>query len=355
LITVTRFDPVSPARRHPDLAASGWTRDSPATLWIDLEAPTDEELRLLENPFAFHPLAIEDCLTPEHQPKIEDFGPYLFLIFRGVDLEPPADHFETIKLAAFLGPNYLITYHRRPMRSVAAVRTKYAHDEKGDLFRGVDYLLYEILDHMIEFYFPVLERIEEEIRRELAEGRFWNREEIAAEEARRYFADRGEEYKVELVDTADEVTRTAGCHGFLFPGRDSGLFGTFYELLIGAGGDLFDDDLQPAFDSPAGRWAVEQIVELHHTRRVTPRDLANWHYDEISASFRAGDAAMVSDWPGSYHLYRDPATCAVADRVGLALLPAGPAGRRAARAATAWWSRVRASRRSGGPASPAPA
>lgn len=134
----------------------------------------------------------------------------------------------------------------------------------------------------------------------------------------------------ELIDTADEVTRASGCHGFLFPGRDSGLFGTFYELLIGAGGDLFDDDLQPAFDSPAGRWAVEQIVELHHTRRVTPRDLANWHYDEISASFRAGDAAMVSDWPGSYHLYRDPATCAVADRVGLALLPAGPAGRRAA-------------------------
>ena len=53
---------------------------------------------------------------------------------------------------------------------------------------------------------------------------------------------------------------------------------------------------------------------------------ADWHYDEISASFRAGDAAMVSDWPGSYHLYRDPATCRVADRVGLALLPAGPAG-----------------------------
>ena len=69
---------------------------------------------------------------------------------------------------------------------------------------------------------------------------------------------------------------------------------------------------------------------LHQHRRVTPRDLTNWHYDEISASFRAGEAAMVSDWPGSYHLYRDPATCRVADRVGLALLPAGPAGIRAA-------------------------
>ena len=115
-------------------------------------------------------------------------------------------------------------------------------------------------------------------------------------------------------------------YGFLFPGRDSGLFGTFYELLVSAGGKLFDDDLRPAFASAAGHWAVEQIADLHQRRRVTPRDLTHWHYDDISASFRAGDAAMVSDWPGSYHLYRDPATCRVADRVGLALLPAGPGG-----------------------------
>jgi threonyl-tRNA synthetase len=58
-----------------------------------------------------------------------------------------------------------------------------------------------------EFREPIseaaLERIEEEIRRELAEGRSWTREEVAAEEAKRYFAEQGEDYKVELVDTAD--------------------------------------------------------------------------------------------------------------------------------------------------------
>jgi multiple sugar transport system substrate-binding protein len=139
----------------------------------------------------------------------------------------------------------------------------------------------------------------------------------------------------DLFDTAAELTRGAEgegspFYGFLFPGRDSGLFGTFYELLIGAGGRLFDDDLNPAFDSASGRWAVEQIVDLHRVREVTPRDLGGWHYDEISACFRDGQAAMVSDWPGSHHLYRDPATCRVADKVGLALLPAGPAGRRGA-------------------------
>jgi threonyl-tRNA synthetase len=60
-----------------------------------------------------------------------------------------------------------------------------------------------------DFEFPepigeeALERIEEEMRKELAEGRSWNREEVAAEEAKRYFAEQGEDYKVELVDTAE--------------------------------------------------------------------------------------------------------------------------------------------------------
>jgi multiple sugar transport system substrate-binding protein len=134
---------------------------------------------------------------------------------------------------------------------------------------------------------------------------------------------------VDLVDVAEFFTRD-GLHGFLFPGRDSGLFGTFYEMLIGAGGDLFDAALRPTFDSPEGEWAAGLLAELHHVRRVTPRELPAWHYDEISAAFREGRAAMVCDWPGSYHLYKDSATCRVADVVALAPLPAGPAGIRAA-------------------------
>ena len=146
-------------------------------MWVDLETPTAAELKLLEDPFAFHPLAIEDCLTPEHQPKIEDFGPNLFLIFRGIDFNPPVGDFQTIKLAAFLGPNFLVTYHRLPMRSIGAVREKYDHDESGQLFRGVDYLLYEILDHLIEFYFPILEAVEGEI--EAVEDRIFTRDDAS--------------------------------------------------------------------------------------------------------------------------------------------------------------------------------
>ena len=133
----------------------------------------------------------------------------------------------------------------------------------------------------------------------------------------------------ELAEVAGFFTRP-GLYGFLFPGRDSGLFGTFYELLVGAGGELFDPALRPAFDSEAGVWAAGFLADLHHRRRVTPRELPSWHYDAISAVFREGRAAMVCDWPGSYHLYVNPRTCAVWDRIGLARLPAGPTGGRAA-------------------------
>jgi multiple sugar transport system substrate-binding protein len=147
-------------------------------------------------------------------------------------------------------------------------------------------------------------------------------------------------YRTDLIDVPPETwtelaaaasgLTTPEFYGFLFPGRDSGLFGTFYEMLVGAGGALFDDDLRPAFDSAAGAWAAGLLAELHHERRVTPAALPGWHYDEISASFRAGDAAMVCDWPGSYHLYTRETTCGVWDRIGLAPLPAGPAGVNAA-------------------------
>lgn len=166
MVRMFRFSPDGSVRRFDEPAAApGWTSGGTDSVWIDLEAPSDDELTILADPFHFHPLAIEDCLTPEHQPKVEDFGGTLFLIVRGIDFTPPVAGagFQTLKLAAFLGPDYLVTYHRRPMRSVGLVRDRYDQKSGHGLFRGVDHLLYEILDHLVEYYFPVLESLEEEI------------------------------------------------------------------------------------------------------------------------------------------------------------------------------------------------
>ncbi|MBW3661172.1 MAG: magnesium/cobalt transporter CorA [Gemmatimonadetes bacterium] len=165
MVTILRFHPDRPPELASAFDPAAWPPAEGDSVWIDLEGPDTEELALLEDPFRFHPLAIEDCLTPEHQPKIEDFDAYLFLIFRGIDFGANgAQEFQTLKLAAFLGPSWVVTYHRAPMRSVRTVREKYTHgDTAGLAARGMDHLLYEILDHMIEYYFPVIEAIEEEI------------------------------------------------------------------------------------------------------------------------------------------------------------------------------------------------
>src|SRR6185436_3606870 len=118
-------------------------------------------------------------------------------------------------------------------------------------------------------------------------------------------------------------------YGFAFPGRHSGLFGTFYEMLGMAGGDLFDADLKPIFNSEAGEWALSFLHRLHSVDCVTPPDLIeNWYYDEISDRFRKGDVLMIGEWPGFYGLYQKRETCKIFDQFDVVSYPAGPAGSR---------------------------
>jgi|GEM_PF-234895 len=119
----------------------------------------------------------------------------------------------------------------------------------------------------------------------------------------------------------------ANIRGFAFPGRSSGLFGTFYELLVMEGGELLDADLEPVFDSPKGERALEYLRDLFLNGSV-PRDLPNWHFDDVSAAFRDGMLAMVGDWPGYYGLHRDPAHSVAADSLAFARYPAGSTGKR---------------------------
>ena len=143
-------------------------------------------------------------------------------------------------------------------------------------------------------------------------------------------------YRADLIDapqTWDEAAQLMVKHkrddfyGFAFPGRHSGLFGTFYELLGMAGGDLFDSELNPIFNSEAGKWSLNYLYRVHSVECVTPSDLLeNWYYDEISGRFRAGDVLMVGDFPGFYGLYQKRETCKVFDQFDVAVYPAGPAG-----------------------------
>lgn len=130
----------------------------------------------------------------------------------------------------------------------------------------------------------------------------------------------------ELLEFARKQNAPPESYGFLFPGRESGLFGTFYELAEMAGAHLFPGDLVPDIENEGGRWAL-RFLRTCYAEGLTPRALPEWHYDKVHECFRGGHAAMVGDWPGYYSLYRDANISAVHDRLGLSPYPVGPAGK----------------------------
>jgi multiple sugar transport system substrate-binding protein len=129
-----------------------------------------------------------------------------------------------------------------------------------------------------------------------------------------------------LLEIARQLTRPPGFYGFVFPGRESGLFGTFFELVEAGGAHLFPPDLIPQIENDGGRWALGLLRTLYADGIVSP-EIVNWHYDRVHDQFRNGRAAMVGDWPGFYGAYRDRSASKVADSFRVVPYPKGPSGK----------------------------
>jgi len=145
--------------------------DTNLFLWIDLEAPTKEEVHtILESVFHFHPLSIEDCVTVSQSPKVEEytpkeddlFTPYLFMVIHAVDYSRQDGLFATSELDFFLGKNFLVTYHEKPLKSVALTEER---SLKGTthIARAPDRVAHSLLDSLVENYKPALDELSMEI------------------------------------------------------------------------------------------------------------------------------------------------------------------------------------------------
>ncbi|MBW8781836.1 MAG: magnesium transporter CorA family protein [Verrucomicrobia bacterium] len=131
-------------------------------LWIDLSQPTPEEVtRILETLFAFHPLTIEDCVSDSPLPKLEDYGDYLYLVAHAIAYAPET-RFTTTELDLFLGPNYLVTYHRLPLKAVSAVLERNLRAAQTPV-RGPDRIAHGLLDALVEGCKPALAALRAEV------------------------------------------------------------------------------------------------------------------------------------------------------------------------------------------------
>ncbi len=145
--------------------------DTNLFLWVDLEAPTPEEVKtILEGVFHFHPLSIEDCVTVSPSPKVEEytpkegdgFTPYVFIVIHGVDYSRQNGQFATSELNFFLGKNFLVTFHREPLRNVVLVEDRCVKSTVL-IARAPDRLAHALLDSLVDNYKPALDELSLEI------------------------------------------------------------------------------------------------------------------------------------------------------------------------------------------------
>lgn len=123
--------------------------------WLDVSAPTEDDLSCLARTYKFRSLTIEACCNFNQRAKIESYGDYLFLslattIRENTELHPR-------ELEAFLGGDYLVTVHRETVPALDVAR------KHSNANTRPDFLLYLIADHMVDVYFPTLDEMDDEI------------------------------------------------------------------------------------------------------------------------------------------------------------------------------------------------
>jgi magnesium transporter len=223
----------------------GWLDpSSPVTLWVDLAAPTDEELRVLPDVFHFHQLSVEDARSALQYPKVEPYPGYLYLVLHGIDLTKGKSQFATRDVDFFLGQKYLVTVHDGQSRSIQRIQGLCDQHERI-LSEGPVALLHRIVDAMVDHYRPAivelearLDKVEDlafsghehiarqiiKLKRELGTLRrvIMPQRDVIGRLARREFGAIGDEMAYRFRDVYDQMARYAD-EAFLFQDRVTGI------------------------------------------------------------------------------------------------------------------------------------
>jgi magnesium transporter len=145
-----------------DELANLWPRDD-VRLWVHLERPTDQELQRLGKIAGLDEEALDDCLHGEQQPRVDEFESHIFLVLYGLYGLKEQQDLDPHKLAAFCGSRFLITVVRYPLLSVRQVRAHCGRHPETLLARGVDVVLFEIIDTIVDNYLRVADRYEDRL------------------------------------------------------------------------------------------------------------------------------------------------------------------------------------------------
>jgi magnesium transporter len=126
-------------------------------VWVALKDATEAELEQMREEFDLHPLAVEDASHGHQRPKIEEYGDQLFVVMHTVEVA--GDELNVGEVDVFVGRNFVLSVRSRTERGFQDVRAR-AEREPDLLRHGAGFVLYALMDAIVDRYFPVLDAVE---------------------------------------------------------------------------------------------------------------------------------------------------------------------------------------------------
>lgn len=126
--------------------------------WVDFEKPTEKETALLDTQFKFHPLAVEDCIHDLQRPKLDYYDDHTFFVIHSLDKQ----EMEKKEIDIFIGNDFIVTYHKEECSNTDAVKRLLKRESNTELFDEY-YVFYQLLDVVVDQYFPIVYTIEDHI------------------------------------------------------------------------------------------------------------------------------------------------------------------------------------------------
>jgi len=141
---------------------SDWLARPGCFVWVALQDATPAELDEMQREFALHELAVEDARHGHQRPKIEEYGDSLFVVMHLIEPEPEGGGLSVGEVDVFAGRNYVLSVRSRSRMGFLGVR-KRCEREPVRLSMGPGFVLYALMDAVVDRYFPILDALEAEI------------------------------------------------------------------------------------------------------------------------------------------------------------------------------------------------
>ena len=131
-------------------------------VWVALRDPGTDEIKQMQEEFGLHELAVEDAVRGNQRPKIEEYGDSLFAVMQTIEL---TDGKLTVgEVDVFVGPNYVLSSRRNATQGFLGVRAR-TEREPHLLAQGAAFVLYALMDAVVDRYFPVVDMLELELEK----------------------------------------------------------------------------------------------------------------------------------------------------------------------------------------------